>query len=227
MGAVADGDDLRRFGIHVHTNTTLCAENLDAAEDLIRFLAGELGQRTMSMNMVIRTGVALGCETIGLTYSQVTRRLPTLLDTAESEGIRLVWYSPIPYCLFNPVLHGLGAKSCACVDGILSVDPSGQVLPCSSFDSGLGSLLDEPFERIYNSRAARWWRDKRFVPPVCTACPDVDVCAGACPLYWDAAGGFDEIPRVGSGDAGSRRRWERHRRRGGSYGVPAPEGLGG
>ena len=94
-------------------------------------------------------------------------------------------------------------------------------------DPGSGSLFQEPFERIYNSRAARWWRDKRFVPPMCAECPDIDVCAGACPLYWDAAGGFDELPRVGSGDRGSRRRWERRRRRGKSFGVPAPTGLGG
>ena len=45
---------------------------------------------------------------------------------ARAEGIKLVWYSPIPYCIFNPVTAGLGGKSCACVDGILSVDPTGQ-----------------------------------------------------------------------------------------------------
>ena len=177
----------------------------------------------MSMNMVIRTGAALELpKQMEVSYTEVAARLPALLEVAREEEIKLVWYSPIPYCIFNPVLHDLGAKSCACVDGILSVDPTGQVLPCSSFDEGIGSLLEGPYKRIYRSRAARYWREKRFVPPACQGCPDVDVCGGGCPLYWDAAGDFEELPVEGADDAGQRRRWERRRRQGHSFGVPAP-----
>jgi len=215
--------NFRRLGIHVHTNTTLCRANLDEADGLIRFVARELELRTLSMNMVIRTGVARG-DGVGMevSYAEIGRRLPQLLETARAEGVKLVWYSPIPYCIFNPVLHGLGAKSCACVHGILSVDPCGQVLPCSSFDEGLGSLLEQPFARIYHSRAARYWRERRFLPPACRSCPDTDVCGGACPLYWDAAGSFAELPRAEAGDNTARARWERRRRKGRSFGVPAP-----
>lgn len=219
---VAGVRNFQRLGIHVHTNTTLCAMNLDHAEDLIRFVARDLGLKTMSMNMVIRTGVALAHQGMEVTYTEIGRRLPPLMATAQQEGIRLVWYSPIPYCIFNPVLHGLGAKSCACVDGILSVDPGGDVLPCSSFSSGIGSLLKSSFDRIYNSRAAQYWRRKRFVPPVCEACGDVDVCGGGCPLYWDEAGSFAELPRQSAADEGQRRQWERRRRKGRCYGVDAP-----
>jgi radical SAM protein with 4Fe4S-binding SPASM domain len=176
------------------------------------------------MNMVIRTGQALtpsGDEPtgIGVSYTRVAERLPAIIETAKRENIRFVWYSPIPYCIFNPVLHGLGAKSCACVDGILSVDPTGDVLPCSSFESGIGSLLEQPFEKLFKGNAARYWRDKAYVPPVCSDCPDVDVCAGACPLYWDAAGCFGEIPRDGSDDAKARQAWEDRRARSHSFGV--------
>jgi len=220
---VAGVRNFRALGIHVHTNTTLCAANLDAAPALIRFAARQLELRTMSMNMVIRTGAALGHpEQMEVSYTDVGAGLPALLEVARREEIRLVWYSPIPYCIFNPVLHDLGAKSCACVDGILSVDPTGQVLPCSSFAEGIGSLLERPFERIYRSRAARYWREKRYVPPACRRCPDVDLCGGGCPLYWDAAGGFGELPVEDAEHAGQRQRWERRRRQGRSFGVPAP-----
>lgn len=222
---VAGVANLRKLGLHVHTNTTLCAQNLDSADDIVRFVARKLDLRTLSMNMVIRTGVALGSSTMEVSYQQVADRLPSLLEVARAEGVTLVWYSPIPYCVFNPVLHDLGAKSCACVDGILSVDPSGQVLPCSSFAEGLGLLLTTPFERIYRSRAARYWREKRFVPPVCEDCPDVDICGGGCPLYWDEAGSFDELPRPGAGAGRARRRWERRRKQGRSFGVPEPAGT--
>ncbi len=213
---------LRQLGIHVHTNTTLCPPNLDHAAALIRFVAGDLGLRTLSMNMVIRTGDALAGDEMRVSYEEIARRLPGLLAVAREVGVRLVWYSPIPYCIFNPVLHGLGAKSCACIDGIVSVDPTGQLLPCSSFATGIGSLLERDFDELWESRTARYWRRKEFIPLVCRECPDSDVCAGACPLYWDAAGTFAEIPRHGSDDARQRERWDRHRLRGGSFGVPAP-----
>ena len=219
---VAGVRNLCKLGLHVHTNTTLCAQNLDHAADIVRFVARELKLKTLSMNMVIRTGVALGSSTMEVSYRQVADTLPSLLEVARAERVTLVWYSPIPYCVFNPVLHELGAKSCACVDGILSVDPSGQVLPCSSFGTGIGSLLTTPFEQIYRSGAARYWRDKRFVPPVCEECSDVDICGGGCPLYWDAAGSFDELPRPGAAEDSDRRRWERRRKRGRSFGVPEP-----
>jgi radical SAM protein with 4Fe4S-binding SPASM domain len=219
-------EGIRRFqqlGIHVHTNTTLCAANLDSAPELIRFVARELGLATLSMNMVIRTGVARGAGSpMEVSYSEIGRRIPGLLELARTEGVKLVWYSPIPYCIFNPVLHDLGAKSCACVDGILSVDPEGQVLPCSSFASGIGSLLKRSFSRIYRSRAAKYWRHKRFAPPLCRDCPDLDLCGGGCPLYWDAAGSFAELPGGSAADPRQRLRWERDRRRGRSFGVPAP-----
>lgn len=219
---VAGVRNFQRLGIHVHTNTTLCAKNLGCADEHIRFVARDLKLKTLSMNMVIRTGTALDRTEVGVTYTQVAERLPGLLEVAETEGVKLVWYSPIPYCIFNPVLFGLGAKSCACVDGILSVDPSGQVLPCSSFGDGIGSLLSRSFDEIYNSRPARYWRKKKFTPPVCKSCPDVDVCGGGCPLYWDAAGSFDEIPQKGASNQAHRRRWEKKRRRSRTFGVQPP-----
>lgn len=219
---VAAVGNLRELGVHVHTNSTLCPENLDHAPDLIRFVARDLELRTMSMNMVIRTGEARRSDRERLTYTAVAQRLPSLVEVARSEGVRFVWYSPIPYCIFNPVLHDLGAKSCACVDGILSVDPGGRVLPCSSFEQGIGSLLEHDYDAILGSRAGRYWKGKAFVPPVCHGCADVDVCAGACPLYWDEAGSFGEIPRPGSDDADLWSRWRHERSRGGSFGVKPP-----
>ena len=40
---VAGVRNLRRLGIHVHTNSTLCAANLDHAEEIVAFVYDELG----------------------------------------------------------------------------------------------------------------------------------------------------------------------------------------
>jgi radical SAM protein with 4Fe4S-binding SPASM domain len=223
--AVAAVKHLQARGLHVHTNTTLNSLNLHRAEEIVRFAARELQTPVLSMNLVIPTGEALlAAETdIGVHYAQVAERLPAIMATAKDEGIRFVWYSPIPYCLFNPVLHELGAKSCACVSGILSIDPAGRVLPCSSFEAseGMGSILDQGYEAIRSSRSARYWSERDYVPEACAGCSDLDVCAGACPLYWDAAGSFGEIAGAPAEarDAAAYRRWQAGRRASGSFGV--------
>lgn len=154
-------------------------------------LLADMGQEYLSMNMVIRTGDAVGVPDIS--YDEIGSIVLPLKEHAEACGMRFVWYSPVPYCLFNPVAHGLGSQACAAADGLLSIAPDGQVLPCSSFEQGIGSLLNEDFEDIWNRRTARYWRDKDFLPPGCRDCDMADLCCGACPLYWDEQGSFAEI----------------------------------
>jgi radical SAM protein with 4Fe4S-binding SPASM domain len=143
--------------------------------------------------MIIATGIARDNENINIGYSSIGSIIEPVIRYCESNGIKFVWYSPTPYCLFDPVSHGLGAKSCACVSGLLSVSPRGEILPCSSYDRGIGSLLNESFKKIWNSDQALYFRERRYVPPVCGSCSLKPMCSGGCPLYWENAGGFDEI----------------------------------
>jgi radical SAM protein with 4Fe4S-binding SPASM domain len=182
--------NLKAAGIHTHTNTTINARNRDALPGLIDFLA-DMGQEYLSMNMVIRTGEAVGVRDVR--YDEIGRVVLPLKERAEERGMRFVWYSPVPYCLFNPAAHGLGSQGCAAADGLLSVAPDGQVLPCSSFEEGIGDLLEEDFMTIWTRRQARYWRNKEFLPPGCRDCDLADLCCGACPLYWDEQGSFAEL----------------------------------
>ena len=192
--AVAGIGLLRARKIHTHTNTTICLENRDCVLGMVDFAADVLGHGYCSMNMVIRTGGAVGGDGEVLGYSAIEAVAMPIVERARERGLRMVWYSPVPYCLFNPVLAGLGSNSCAAADGLLSVAPDGQVLPCSSFEQGIGNLVEEPFERIWNRRTARYWRNKEFMPPGCKDCDARKICCGACPLYWDEQKGFAELP---------------------------------
>ena len=181
---------LKAAGIHTHTNTTINRLNRERLIELVDFLA-ELGQEYLSMNMVIRTGGAVGRAELG--YAEIGEVVVALKERAEQRGMRFVWYSPVPFCLFNPVAHGLGSQSCAAADGLLSVAPDGSVLPCSSFEQGVGNLLEDTFSTIWQRRASRYWRNKEFLPPGCRECEMAALCCGACPLYWDERGDFAEI----------------------------------
>jgi radical SAM protein with 4Fe4S-binding SPASM domain len=185
--------NLQETDIYTHCNTTICRPNLDKLESLVDFHADELNLTYFSMNMVIYTGTAAKLqEELQVKYSEIKDIVRRVKKRANKRGIQFVWYAPTPVCLFNPIAHGLGAKSCACCDGLLSVDAEGGLLPCSSFSEPVGNLLTEGFEQVWYNRASKFWRGKDFAPEGCKACEHFDYCFGACPLYWDVHG-FDEI----------------------------------
>jgi radical SAM protein with 4Fe4S-binding SPASM domain len=187
---------LRAAGIHTHTNTTICGSNRAHLMELVDYIADQLHSEYFSMNVMISTGTALRHGEEEVTYTEIGPIIESLMERAKEKGVKFVWYSPVPYCLFNPVTHGLGSKSCACVDGLLSVAPDGELLPCSSYERGIGNLLQRPFAELWYSAQARYWRGKRFLPPACRRCEISHICCGACPLYWEAHGGFAELEGI-------------------------------
>lgn len=183
--SVAAVDHLRAAGIRVHTNTTINRDNLDLVERMPWFVR-DLGLERFSMNLVIpagSAGSAVGHD-VNVRYGELVTLLPAIHEQARLAGVEFMWYSPTPVCLFNPVAHGLGNKGCAACDGLLSVSPTGEVLPCSSWPEPVGSLLSEPFRDVWNSARGAWIRDKKSAPDGCGDCGDFALCQGACPLYW-------------------------------------------
>ena len=105
-----------------------------------------------------------------------------------------------PYCLYNPVARGLGNKSCAALDGLLHVNPYGEILPCSSWPEPVGSLFERSFADIWFSNRSDYFKNKRFAPEECAGCESFVACQGACPLYWKSVGtGELEASRGGAG----------------------------
>jgi len=202
--------ELRRAGIHTHTNTTICGVNKGRLAELVEFVARELESQYFSMNIVIRTGASLSDPEMDIAYAELRDVVPPVFELAERLGVKPVWYSPTPLCVFNPMEHGVSSSTCACCESLLSVNPSGDVLPCSSFEHGVGNLARQPFETVWRSPRARYWRSKAAAPPGCSACELYRICYGACPLYWDERGSFDEIdgarPGYGRSAIGRERR---------------------
>jgi radical SAM protein with 4Fe4S-binding SPASM domain len=182
--SVAGLQALLGAGVHAHPHTTICRPNLDTVLMLPSF-ARSMGVTRFSANLVIPTGRGLDPD-LAVTYREVAELLPQITSAARNEGVRFMWYSPTPACLFNPVQHGLGNKGCAACEGLLSIDPAGQVLPCSSWREPLGSLLDEGFRTIWSTSRARHIRQKREAHQGCHECEDFALCQGACPLYFQA-----------------------------------------
>ncbi len=178
---------LKDAGIPVHTNTTISQDNCAHLEGIVS-LIGTLGLKRLSMNQLIPCGTAQNRRDLWVSYSEIGKHIIRLKKRAEANGVTFLWYSPVPMCLFNPIAHGLGSKSCAAITGLLSIDPLGNIIPCSSWRMPVGSLLKEPFKDIWQSTMHMYFKNIEYAPDVCHECIDFDACKGACPLYWKACG---------------------------------------
>lgn len=181
---------LREEQIYVHTNTTINRLNMEEATKMAD-LAKSLGLPRFSMNMVMPCG-STDVEETAISYSEIGEIVLRVKRRARQVGIEFMWYSPTPYCLFNPIASGLGSKACAACDGLLSIAPNGDVLPCSSRMDPVGNLLIQDFESLWNSERATYYRTRQHAPRECQSCEQFEICSGACPIYWDAFG-CDEI----------------------------------
>lgn len=176
--------NLRELDIWAHTNTTLSKQNMHEAALLPAFLSQELRLKKFSMNLIIPSGTASEHDENLLPYSEAGEIIRSIQKAATQNNIELMWYSPTPLCLFNTITEGLGNKGCAACDGLVSVDPQGNILPCSSWNEPIGNLLKQSFSEIWNSPRAEHIRNKKETPAVCSSCDSFALCQGACPLFF-------------------------------------------
>lgn len=182
---------LQEKGIPVHTNTTVSRNNINELENILLFISS-LGLKRLSMNLVIPCGAARNRRDIWVPYSEIGDHILKLKQLADDESIKFLWYSPVPMCKFNPIAHGFGNKSCAAITGLLSIDPMGNIIPCSSWRKPIASLLKKRFQDIWQSSVLSFFKNTEYAPDQCHECLEFDICKGACPLYW-AANGEKEI----------------------------------
>ncbi len=176
-------------GISVQTNTTVTALTAADAFRMPAFLRS-LGVARFAMNLYIPggNGAMAGQDELFLPYSRAGAFIDSVRAAARREGLVFYWYSPIPHCHYNTIARGLGNKSCAAMDGLLSVSPAGDVLPCSSYPMPMGNLLQTEFRQIWFSDRAQFFKHKRYAPSECEGCESFTACQAACPLYWQQAG---------------------------------------
>jgi radical SAM protein with 4Fe4S-binding SPASM domain len=184
--------NLREAGISVQTNTTITALNAASAPLMPVFLAS-LGVERFAMNLYIPVGekpdAGGDChDALFFSYTSIGPVIEDVRRAARTQGMTFFWYSPVPHCIYNSIAKGLGNKSCAAMDGLLSLSPSGEVLPCSSYPEPMGNLLTESFRDIWFSGRARHFKNKEYAPEACAGCEGFRACQSACPLYWERAG---------------------------------------
>ena len=193
---VAAVQRLKEKGIRTHTNTTITGENLEECEEMPLFVKNILNNERFSMNLVIPTGSGALHSTVPVKYSEIAPHLDTIIENSKAQGVEFMWYSPVPMCMFNSILHNLGNKGCSACDGLISIAPNGDVLPCASYADPVGNLLKQDFTAIWQSVGAARYRAKSLAHPGCKSCDHFHICNGACPLYWQHMGFAELTPFI-------------------------------
>ncbi len=165
--------------LYTSTNTTIMRANFSDMEDTLRFLIA-MGVKNTAFNSIIRSGK--GTEAEGVTYPELTALLARLKLIAEESGVKLIWYTPTPYCELNPINLGLGIKQCTACSLNMAVEPDGAVLPCQSYYRPLGNILKDPWMTIWDHELCRNIRQRKYLDPKCASCELMDTCGGGCPL---------------------------------------------
>ncbi len=177
---------LKEAGITVHPHITVCGMNRENLKEYPGFCK-TIGAERFSSNLIIPAGRG-GDDDLTVSYTEIGEIVSDVKEAAAKAGVRYMWYSPTPICLFNPVAAGFGNRGCSACEGLLSVDPEGNLLPCSSWPEPVGSLLEEGFETVWFNKRCKWIRDKEAAPQKCRECTHFAVCQGACPLYFNVHG---------------------------------------
>jgi len=186
VASVAGLKALSEAGVHVHPHITVCRLNKDKIMEYPAFCKS-IGSERFSANLVIPAGRG-GDDDLTVTYSEIGEIVKKLKLEAIKHGVQFMWYSPTPICLFNPLAEGFGNRGCSACEGLLSVDPKGNLLPCSSWSEPVGNLLNDGFETVWNNKRCKWIRAKESAPEECRKCRHFTACQGACPLYFNVHG---------------------------------------
>jgi radical SAM protein with 4Fe4S-binding SPASM domain len=208
MGAVSFHQTVRGIenalasSVHPITNTTLMRCNREHATEIIDFLY-DLGIRTFAMNGMIYSGGGFD-DPNAIPEEEMPPLLIRIRDHAANKGMRFLWYTPTEYCRMSPVELEIGAKRCNAGEYSICVEPNGDVLPCQSYYTSAGNILNDPWEKIWFGELFRSFRDREEnprwagLPEKCWECPDLPLCGGGCRIEREAREGR----RTGDGGGG-------------------------
>jgi len=172
--------------LFVMTNTTMLRDNVATIPGTLDFLSG-LGVPTIGLNALIHSGHGATVGT-GLPEQALTPLLEIARQKTEASGQRLIWYTPTQYCGFDPQALDLGVKGCTAALYNMCVEPNGDVLPCQSYYSSLGNILQDDWDSIWDHDLAVNLRERTALPAKCDGCALLAECGGGCPLQFVVPG---------------------------------------
>lgn len=156
-------------GIRVGTNTILLRSNVEHIERIAN-LSFSLGAASAAFSRYYGAPLP-GLE---LTQDELREAMARVAALRVHEP-RIVFNNCVPMC-FSDV--DIPTKGCTSGFTHCTIDPLGNVRPCTHSPFMLGNLLDQDIMTIWDSTPLWQWRD--LIPPACTSCGVFTRCRGGC-----------------------------------------------
>ncbi|MHA2203650.1 MAG: SPASM domain-containing protein, partial [Candidatus Hodarchaeales archaeon] len=131
---------------------------------------------------IIYAGKGKNVSQLAFTGSELIPILESIQDVADEQSMHFIWYTPTRYCELDPNNLGLGVKRCSASHFAMAIEPNGTVIPCQSYYKGLGHILNDSWESIWNNPLSQELRTHTNAPEECKDCNQLDLCGGGCPL---------------------------------------------
>jgi radical SAM protein with 4Fe4S-binding SPASM domain len=155
-------------GIEVTTSTVITRQNYQQIEAIVN-LSRKLGADHATFSRYLGREMP-AIEPDNTALKQAVQDIELL----RAQGQRLKFGDCIPQC-FTP------SSSRGCLAGVAycSIDPWGNLRPCTQANIKCGNLLEVSLEEAWNSPSMQYWRS--LVPPACEQeCAAFSQCHGGC-----------------------------------------------
>jgi radical SAM protein with 4Fe4S-binding SPASM domain len=157
-----------KAGLKVVTSTVITRQNYQQIES-IASLSRKLGANHATFSRF------LGREVPSIEPNQVElKEAIQQVELLRMRGQPLKFGDCIPQCFTTSSARGCLAGVAYC-----SIDPWGNMRPCTQADINCGNLLEISLEEAWTAQAMQYWRS--LVPPVCEHdCAAFSQCHGGC-----------------------------------------------
>ncbi len=116
-----------------------------------------------------------------LTASAMPQTADLVEEMASQMDVRFVWQPPVQrdrtFSLAEQVRYGPRCSG----DAAVRIEPDGEVIPPRGPYQSAGNILTHDWNRIWNNRAFRNYRERVESPTRCDDCPGLAICAADCP----------------------------------------------
>jgi radical SAM protein with 4Fe4S-binding SPASM domain len=119
-------------------------------------------------------------QNLELSTKEVIQILDSLIALRDEFGMNVDVVEPIPRCIVDDSekYEQFFRRDCAAGKMTISIDPNGDVTPCTHVSKKYGNLLTGKLEDSW--RGMKEWRDGSFVPKKCYPCAELDICSLGC-----------------------------------------------
>jgi radical SAM protein with 4Fe4S-binding SPASM domain len=156
-------------GVRVGTNTILLRSNKDTIEETTQ-LSFSLGAASAAFSRYYGQAI----PELELTEVEL-REAMTQIERLHKTEPRILFNNCIPTCFVDV---DLPTKGCTSGFTHCTIDPLGNVRPCTHSPFVLGSLLTQDIAKIWDSEPLWEWRN--LIPGTCLGCSAFSQCRGGC-----------------------------------------------